>query len=311
MWIKAWLLELTEHRGNWIVILLVNREMCMVYKDLLVVLDADPRIQDRILLAAELAERFGAHLLGLYVAAISEPPGRLDYFNSDAPLFGSLYRDTEVQIRAQAERTRLLFEDIIGRHSLSSEWRAASGYPSEVVAVHGRCADLIILGQINHDDARSPLVRPRPEEVALLAGRPILVVPYAGTFANVGRKVLVGWDASREATRAVNDAMPLLAGASSVTVIAIDPEQSRERHGEVPGADIALHLARHGVSAKVERTVSAGIGIGNTLLSCASDLEADLLVMGAYGHSRVHELLLGGATRTVLGSMTLPVLMAH
>jgi nucleotide-binding universal stress UspA family protein len=245
------------------------------------------------------------------VAAISEPPGRLDYFNSDAPLFGPVYRETEEQIRAQAEETRLLFEDIIGRHSLSSEWRAAPGWPSEVAAVHGRYADLIILGQINPDDARSPLVRPRPEEVALLAGRPILVVPYTGNFSNVGGNALVAWDASREATRAVNDAMPLLAGASSVTVIAVDPKQSQDGHGEIPGADIALHLARHGVSAQVECAVSGGIGIGNTLLSRASDLGADLLVMGAYGHSRVHELWLGGATRTVLASMTLPVLMAH
>jgi nucleotide-binding universal stress UspA family protein len=105
--------------------------------------------------------------------------------------------------------------------------------------------------------------------------------------------------------------MPLLVAASSVTVITVDAEQTHGRHGEVPGADIALHLARHGVTAQVERTVSAGIGTGNTLLSRASDLEADLLVMGAYGHSRVRELLLGGATRTVLTSMTVPVLMAH
>jgi nucleotide-binding universal stress UspA family protein len=283
----------------------------MAYKDLLVVLDADQRVQDRILLAVGLAERFGAHLVGLYVAATSEQPGRFDHFNSDAPLFGPLYLDPEEHMRAQAERTRLLFEDVMGRHSLSSEWRAAPGYPSEVVAVHGRYADLIILGQLNPDDVRSQLVRPRPEEVALLAGRPILVIPYTGSFADVGRKVIIGWDTSREATRAINDTMPLLAGASSVTVITIDPEQSREGDGEVPGADIALHLARHGVSAKVERTFSAGIGIGDTLLSRASDLEADLLVMGAYGHSRVRELLLGGATRTVLASMTLPVLMSH
>jgi len=284
----------------------------MGYRDLLVVLDADQRVRDRILLAAGLAERFDAHLVGLYVAAVAEPPGRLDYFNSDAPLFGPLYRDTEEQIRAQSEKTRLFYEDVMRRHSLSSEWRAAPGRPSEVAAVHGRYADLIILGQIDPDDARSPFVRPRPEEVALLAGRPVLVIPYVNTVANVGQKVLVAWDASREATRAINDAMPLLAGASSVTVIAIDPNgQSRDGHGEIPGADIALHLARHGVSAKVESVASAGAGIGNTLLSRASDLEADLLVMGAYGHSRVHELLLGGATRTVLESMTLPVLMAH
>lgn len=143
------------------------------------------------------------------------------------------------------------------------------------------------------------------------SAKPILVVSYVGTFGQIGRRVLVGWDASREATRAVNDAMPLLVGASSVTVIAVDPLQSEDGHGEISGADIALHLARHGVATKIESTVSAGIGIGNTLLSRACNLEADLLVMGTYGHSRVRELVLGGAARTVLASMTLPVLMAH
>src|SRR5262249_21576660 len=127
----------------------------------------------------------------------------------------------------------------------------------------------------------------------------------------LGGRVLIGWDASREAARAVKDAMPLLAAAEAVKVLSIDAEQSPQRHGEMPGADIALYLARHAVKTQVERTVSAGIDIGNTLLSRTVDLEADLLVMGAYGHSRVRELMLGGATRTVLQSMTAPVLMSH
>ena len=99
--------------------------------------------------------------------------------------------------------------------------------------------------------------------------------------------------------------------AETVTVLCIDPGDDRTAHGEVPGADIAVHLARHGVKARVETTVSAGIGIGNTLLSWAGDTGADLLVMGAYGHTRVREMLLGGATRTILASMTIPVLMSH
>ena len=139
----------------------------------------------------------------------------------------------------------------------------------------------------------------------------MLVIPYAGRFEACGRRVLVAWNASRAATRAVNDAMPLLAGAETVTVLCVDPDEDRRAHGEVPGMDIAVHLARHGVKARVETTMSGGIGVGNTLLSRASDIGADLLVMGAYGHARVRELLLGGATRTILESMTLPVLMAH
>jgi nucleotide-binding universal stress UspA family protein len=155
------------------------------------------------------------------------------------------------------------------------------------------------------------MLRPRPERVALAAGRPVLAIPYAGRFEAVGRRVLIGWDASREATRAVADAMPLLAAAETVSVLSIDPREGPSAHGPVPGADISPHLARHGVNATVERTVSAGVPAGDLLLSRAADLGADLLVVGAYGHSRARELLLGGVTRTLLQSMTLPVLMSH
>ena len=140
---------------------------------------------------------------------------------------------------------------------------------------------------------------------------PVLVVPYAGRYETVGRRVLIGWSATREAARAVSDAMPLLAAAEIVTVLTIDAREGTDAHGELPGADISLHLARHGVKAEIERTVSAGIPAGDVLLSRAADLGADLLVIGAYGHSRVRELLLGGVTRSILQSMTLPVLMSH
>jgi nucleotide-binding universal stress UspA family protein len=283
----------------------------MAYKDLLVVLDEDERSRERIALAATIAARFGAHLVGLYAMVGSEPPGRFGQFGGYAPLFRPIYEEIEAKIRAQAEAMRLVFEDVVSRNSLSAEWRTVSGYPAEQVALHGRYADLIILGQIDPADPWSPLLHPLPHEVALAAGRPVLVVPYAGHFEQVGRRVLIGWDASREATRAISDAMPLLAAASAVTVITVDAEEANAKQGEIPDADIALHLARHGVTANVERIPAAGIGVGDALLSRANDLDADLLVMGAYGHSRVRELLLGGATRTVLARMTLPILMAH
>jgi nucleotide-binding universal stress UspA family protein len=288
----------------------------MGFKDILVALDTAPSARGRVELAAALAERFAAHLIGLHTALGVEGPRRRGYFDYfDRSLLDPLYRDYRERMEADAAASRSLFEACANRRGLSSEWRITSGYPSEVTALNGRYADLIVLGQPDPDDPKSALFQPLPEEVALAVGRPILAVPYAGTWKEIGRRVLVGWDASREATRAINDAMPLLQGAQAVTILSVDPEDSPrdhgEGHGEVPGADIALHLARHGVTATIQSTVSAGIGIGNALLSRASDLEADLLVMGAYGHSRVRELLLGGATRTVLESMTLPVLMAH
>ena len=280
-----------------------------MYKDLLVALDAAPQSLVRLEVAAGLAERFGAHLVGLYTATVPEVGARYGYF--DPALLDPLFREVLDKSNAEADRVRGQFEDCIARRGISGEWRIASGFPSETTAVHGRYADLVVIGQIDPDDGLASLVRPVPQEVALAVGRPLLVVPYTGRFGSIGQRVLVGWDAGRESTRAVNDALPLLAAAQSVTVLSIDPQSGFAGHGEIPGADIALHLARHGVKATIERTVSAGLGAGETLLSRASDLEADLMVMGAYAHSRVRELLLGGATRTVLDSMTLPVLMSH
>ena len=284
----------------------------MGFKDILVALDTAGPARGRIELAAALAERFAAHLIGLHTTLPAEAPRRHGYFDYfDRSLLDPLYQEYEQKMAAEGDATRHLLVEIAARRGLSAEWRTSSGYPSEITALHGRYVDLIVLGQPDPDDTTTALYRPRPAEVALAVGRPILVIPYAGSWTQIGRRVLVGWDSSREATRAINDAMPLLAGAEAVTILAVDPADGPAGHGEVPGADIALHLARHGVKATIEATVSAGIGAGNALLSRASDLEADLLVMGAYGHSRVRELLLGGVTRTVLDSMTLPVLMAH
>jgi len=284
----------------------------MGFRDILVALDTAPAARDRVELAARWAARDGAHLIGLNTMALRSIPrdrGYFEYF--DRPLLDPLYREFEEKMQADAELTRVGFEQVTTRHGLSAEWRNGTGYPSETAALHGRYVDLIVLGQLDPDDVSAPWFRPIPEEVALAAGRPVLVLPFVGAWREVGRRVLVGWDASRAATRALNDAMPLLVAAERVTVIAVDPADGPAGHGDEPGADIALHLARHGVKASVETIASDGIGVGNALLSRASDLEADLLVIGAYGHTRMRELLLGGVTRTVLASMTLPVLMSH
>jgi nucleotide-binding universal stress UspA family protein len=285
----------------------------MGYKEILVTVDATPAGRIRLDLAASLAERFEAHLIGLFTAILMPLAPTADgYFDRfDRSLLDPLYREFSQRMAEREREAQSVFREVSERRSLAAEWRVSEGYPTENAALHGRYVDLIVLGQSNPDDPEAALFQPRAEDVALAVGRPVLVVPYAGSFADCGRRVLVAWDASRVATRAVNDAMPLLAAAEAVTVLTVDPGADARAHGEVPGMDIALHLARHGVKASVETTVSGGIGVGNTLLSRASDLGADLLVMGAYGHTRLRELLLGGATRTVLESMTLPVLMSH
>jgi nucleotide-binding universal stress UspA family protein len=285
----------------------------MSYKDIVVTVDATPSGRARLDLAAALAERFEAHLIGLYTSILMPLAPTADgYFDRfDRSLLDPLYREFSQKMAERERVAQSLFREVSGRRGLAAEWRISEGYPTENATLHGRYVDLIVLGQSNPDDTEAALFQPHPDEVALAVGRPVLVVPYAGRFEDCGRRVLVAWDASRVATRAVNDAMPLLAAAETVTVLSVDPGDDGRAHGEVPGMDIAVHLARHGVKATVETTVSGGIGVGNALLSRASDSGADLLVMGAYGHTRIRELLLGGATRTVLESMTLPVLMSH
>jgi nucleotide-binding universal stress UspA family protein len=149
------------------------------------------------------------------------------------------------------------------------------------------------------------------EQALFSSGRPVLVVPHSGRFEAVGRTVLIGWNASREAARAANDALPLIAGAESATVLVVNPSEAPGGDGAEPGAAIALHLARHGLRATAEHVVAPQVDDGEMLLNQAADLGADLLVVGAYGHSRLRELVLGGVTRTLLRQMTIPVMMSH
>jgi nucleotide-binding universal stress UspA family protein len=281
----------------------------MSYKDLLVVLGSEASARGRLELAAMLAERFEAHLVGLYARPIPEPPRHLGYY--DPALLEPFFQEVRMQAQEEAAKQREAFEHVAGLRGISAEWREVPEGLEADPALHARYADLTILGQLDPDRGEAELLRPRPEHVTLASGRPVLAVPYAGHFASVGQRVLIGWTATREAARAVSDAMPLLMSAERVTVLTIDPHEGPRGHGELPGADISLHLSRHGVKAEVERTVSADLPVGEVLLSRAADLGVDLLVIGAYGHSRARELLLGGVTRTLLRSMTVPVLMSH
>ncbi len=137
--------------------------------------------------------------------------------------------------------------------------------------------------------------------------RPVIALPFAGEFKTLGRRVLVAWNGSREAARATHDALPFLTQADKVMVLSVNA--TGEEH--IPGADISTHLARHGVGVEIHNRVQGNIGVGDAILNAASDYGADLLVIGAYGHSRLRELVLGGVTRHLLRHMTVPVLMSH
>jgi nucleotide-binding universal stress UspA family protein len=148
-------------------------------------------------------------------------------------------------------------------------------------------------------------------ELVMSAGRPVLFVPYAGHFEHVGERVFVPWNASREAARAVWDGLPFLAAAQESEVVTFDPEKLGLGVSDLPDPDIGADLARHGARVTVSSSPSGGVDVGSLILSRAADMAADLIVMGAYGHSRLREVVLGGATRKMLESMTVPTLMSH
>ena len=274
-------------------------------KDILVHMDRDKECGERLNVAIRLARAHEAHLTGAYVIPHSRIP---QYLEVQIP--NELLEKVAATRLEEAAATRKTFENACRNGGVACEWRQEEGSAVEILALSARYADLAVVGQRNPDDDNLEMGE-MPDRFILSAGRPVLVVPYAGTFPAVGRTVVVAWDASRLATRAVNDALPILRRATTVHLLAINPERGLEGHGEIPCADIGHHLARHGVKAEASSLRAEDIDVGDALLSRAADFGAELIVMGAYGHSRWRELVMGGVTRHLLQHMTAPVFMSH
>lgn len=270
---------------------------------MLVHVDSSTASAERLEVATRLAQSFDAHLIGLYVAALAPIH---QYAEAD---FGpDLVEAHDRYMREAAEDAERTFRSRIEAASLKSEWRRLEGNLPDLVLLNSRSVDLVILGQRDPerlDPGTSPEL---PEYVILDVGRPVLVIPRSGSFPTLGERILVAWTPSRGAVRAVNDALPLLCRAKSVKVVAVNPEAGL---GEVPGADIALHLARHGVQAEAAPIQATDKRAGVALLEEAERFGADLIVAGAFGHSRFRELVLGGVTRRMLADSKIPVLFSR
>jgi nucleotide-binding universal stress UspA family protein len=285
-----------------------------MFKDILVHLDEGTRSETRLKLAVDLARRAGAHLTGIFVTDI---PGSDLFYGAGMPYAGGggmsdIVNSLRADASARSDAIGQEFRDTIRREGLQGEWRVVEGDTVALLALHARYADVTILGQPNVEEPyKGPSADAVLVNVMLSAGRPVLAVPYAGHFETLGERVLVAWNASRESTRAINDAMPLLRGAKMVTVLAVNPKHGIEGHGDVPAADIALHLARHGVRAEAAHTIARDISEGDAILSDAADIGVDLIVSGGYGHSRAREMVFGGVTRTLIQEMTVPMLLSH
>jgi len=275
-------------------------------KDIVAFADGRPEDAGTIECATRLARAHGAHLTGAFVCPPLLTEGGAVYVRGQAIKELLAVYDSEIATLEKARRE--LFERAARREGLSAEWRAIRHPLTENIVAHARYADLVIVARpvLEGPQARTVI----PESLVFASGRPVLLLP-SETPPTIGRRIVVAWNASREATRAVADALPLLARAEAVEVLVVDPERHPGIHGEEPGADVARHLARHDVPVEVRTVASGGEGVGSVLLSRAATFRADLLVMGAYGHSRLTELVFGGATRLALHEAELPLLMSR
>ncbi len=278
----------------------------MTYKTILLHVNDERRVAGLVDAATHIATRHEAHLVGLYVL----PP--VPTYGGTA--FGaSMIKSAMARFREEAGRVQAAFEAACKGRPFVAEWRLVDPEDqgvAEMVMQHGRAADLIIASQRDREFDFSSMLDV-PERLAIESGRPVLVVPYAGRFPTFGKRVTVAWNGKREAARAVFDALPLLKAAQSVRIVWVNPQKDSLAPGDLPTADIAASLARHGVRCEAGSTTANDIGVGDALVSGLTDDGSDLLVMGAYGHSRLSEFVFGGATRHILDHMTVPVLMSH
>jgi nucleotide-binding universal stress UspA family protein len=272
----------------------------MSYKDILVLADEADTAATRLDVAATVAAAQKAHLAALHVMEKPYTPAAISRAMPSAVLEWQ-----ESLMRERAEAAKKAVDAAQRRSGADIEWRLVRGETIPAALLHSRYADLVVTSQTASEDDTGDLMA---EELVMGSGRPVLVVPRYGKFQTVGERVLIAWNRTRESTRAVHDAMPFLTKAKSVRIMEVNPDRD-DKH--IAGADIAVHLARHGVNAEVGATTAEDIRAGDVLLSRAADLGADLLVMGAYGHSRLREYTFGGVTLHLLQHMTIPVLLSH
>jgi nucleotide-binding universal stress UspA family protein len=285
----------------------------MTYKTIVVHVDDHAESAARIRLSLELAKACKARVIGLAVMPRPQMPAGIDGMAGTAEVL-------IIQEDANKERlgvARELFDQIVKGSNIEVEFHGVVADTAGAMNNEMRYADIGVVGQRDPEQTFGDMNASLPESVAMESRRPVLVVPRIGYDRPVGRNVLLAWNDSPEAMRAATEAMPLLQAAEKVTLLVIDANKRNididdpDSHDDPPGSRAAGWLARHGVNANVINDVSDGSDVGSVILSRVSDLDIDLVVMGIYGHSKLRETLFGGASKTMLGNMTVPTLIAH
>ncbi|NMK46464.1 universal stress protein [Achromobacter sp. Bel] len=261
----------------------------------------------RIEFCLHIAKAHDAHLTGIFTSYVS--PG---YFSDEAGLWA---RTTEGAMEITTKKRSALqqaFSEAARRAGVTESWRQGEGSPAECVSRHARYSDVLVIGQQNAYDLQAATGNDFVEQTLLFVGRPVIVLPTAGMFETLGTRVLYCWNGGREAARAIADAAPLLRHADSLRVLTMDEAADSRIEIETLYEDLAVYCTCHGFPEPEHETRGTrDIDVGDAILSSAADFGADLIVMGAYGHTRMRELVMGGATRSLLKAMTVPVLFSH
>lgn len=278
----------------------------MMPKDLVVFLEQDSRGNGaRLGFAAGLARQWQAHLVATFVTRPLTLEPHADF--AVGPALVSMLEGHSSRKALALEQARKEFDALTTQRSFTSEWRVADNEPPDVLMLHARHADIAILGASARQQ-RSTSVLGLSESMMFASGRPCILLPDDWPSERGVRRIVLGWNGGREATRAVADALPFLVAADAVHLVVVPDAATRGHRGGEPGADMATHLARHGVSVELEQ--HAGADAGAVLLARCKALDADMLVMGAKGRSDLGELIFGGATRTVMGASRVPVFVS-
>ena len=281
----------------------------MSWKDILVIVSEAEADEPAIALGEVLAGQCSdCHIAAAFLTPLPDEP--LAY---EPTVVAGVWAELLGRARQEADAERKKVEARLARSSKKAELRAAEALSRDlgrVAAVHARYADVAIMTRPSEGsgvELREEII----EGVLFHSGRPALIAPPHWKGASVGKRVIVAWDASREATRALSEADDLLESADAVTVLTVDAKSKMFGHGDQPGANIAGHLNRRGLPAEVRNVDSGGRSAAAAILEEATKFNADLVVMGGYAHSRLRELVFGGATRELLRTTTVPLLMAH
>lgn len=281
----------------------------MRLKDILVCLDAGPASAGRLRLAAGLARAHGAELSAAFLEdgaaqQTRDAAGSLAGLMTPCSDSVAMRRDADL-----ATAQEQCFRD--GQNALGTrgDWHHVERGDTARLIDLVRNPDLIVMGQINPHVRGSPWWR--IDDVIVACGRPVLLVPYAGSYREIGRHVLIAWDDSREATRALHDALPIIENALTVTVLTVCSSGAVVERGRTATQRVIRHLARHDIDARANHRIRDNTAVSDVLLSAAMDYTADLIVAGGYHRAPWREALSGGVSRALLQSMTVPVLISH